>query len=193
MSERGPNDRLDRILAEEIRAEYGSEAVPREEMWREVAAARADSRRRSVRTRYWAVAALVAAAIAALVVLGRDPAPGPQPPAPTQLATPAIDPDDLLLRGHFARTGRLLDAVADSVPAHAAGDARPLLAATRALLDAPGGQPATEQLLEDAEVALALLVRAGTSPAPVERQVLRATLAEARIADRLRAAGAGGG
>jgi hypothetical protein len=62
------------------------------------------------------------------------------------------------------------------------------------MLEASDSDIATRRLLEDAEVALALLVRAGSSQAPVAREVLRASLAEARIAERLQnAAGTRGG
>jgi len=192
MSDERRDERLDRILAEETRAEYGSEEVPREEMWRAIAAARTRGRGRIARRIGWA-AGLAAAVVAALLVIGREPQPIRSPERTESVATPAVDPDDLLLRSHFARTGRLLAEAADSIPGDAAHEARPLLAATRVLLDAPERDPATDRLLEDTEVALALIVRSGVSPAAVEREVLRASLSGARIAERLRAAAGGDG
>jgi hypothetical protein len=191
MTEEREHERLDRILAEEIRAEYGSVDVPREDIWRSIAAARRGGRRPIARRAAW-VAGLAAAAVAALLLVVREPQGPPERSGP--LATASIGRDDLLLRSHLARTGRLLATVGDSLPPDAPREARALLGPTRAMLEASDSDIATRRLLEDAEVALALLVRAGSSQAPVAREVLRASLAEARIAERLQnAAGTRGG
>lgn len=62
-------------------------------------------------------------------------------------------------------------------------------ARTRVLLDDPALDPFTARLLADAEIALALLARSGG--AEVERIALRETVADGRLAARLRVAAGG--
>lgn len=185
------DERLDRILADEVREAYGAAETPREEIWAGIENARS----RHGQRRAWGrvAAGLAAAAVLAALLVGRPgrraPLPG-SPPSPAAAATPA---PDLLLREHLARTGRLLASASGAKAPTLAGEARPLLAATRVLLEAPGHDPATERLLEDSEVALALVVRIRPGAPAVERTALAETLEETRLVGRLRAAAGGAG
>lgn len=189
MTDERRDERTDWIVSEVVRREYGEAEVPREAMWAAIEADRVPARTPS-RSRFRWAAALAAAAIVAAVLFGvthyGDRAPDRNGPSvvPTVEAIP-VDPDDLILRGHLARTGTLLETVAaGDAPTRA--DAAPLLARTRVLLDDPALAPSTARLLADAEIALALLVRSGG--AEVKRIALRETVADGRLAARLRVA-----
>jgi hypothetical protein len=180
------NERLDRILSQEIRAEYGREDVPREAMWKAIDYARG-SRRRLARRGAWA-AVLAAAVVAGFLLIGRETVRPPDGLAP--VATSPIR-EDLLLRNHLARTGNFLASVEESLP-DAAPEARDLLARTRAMLDTDA-DPVARPLLEDAEVALVLHLRARKAHAPGAREAMLASLSETGVAERLRdVAGTGG-
>lgn len=192
MTDERRNERLDRILSEEIRAEYSPEEAPRDQIWAAIQESRS-ARRGRLRRAVWIAAGFAAAAVVVLII-ARGPRPVPLAPSPERAASVAVDPTDLLLRAHLARTSRLLAAAGeDPLSADALRESRSLLAATRTLLDAPNRAPETTRLLEDAELALALVVRGEGAPTAIERQALRDALAEGRVAERLRAAGRIGG
>lgn len=188
MTDERRDERIDRIVSEAVRREYGEADTPREAMWAALEADRAAARPPS-RSRLRRVAALAVAAVVTAIVFGISRV-AEEPPvegvAPT-VEAPEVGPDDLLLRGHFARAGTLLDTVETGETPDPA-DAAPLLATTRLLLDDPALDAPTARLLADAEVALALLVRSGGAEASIERVVLRETVADGRLATRLLAA-----
>jgi hypothetical protein len=180
------NERLDRILSREVRAEYGHEEVPREAMWKAIVSARG-SQRRLARRVAWA-AVLAAAVVGGLLLIGRETVRPPDSLAPVAISSIG---EDLLLRYHLARTGDFLASVEDSLP-DAAPEARDLLARTRVMLEADA-DPVARPLLEDVEVALVLHLRSQAAHAPGAREAMQASLAEAGIAERLRdVAGTGG-
>lgn len=172
------DDELDPALAELVRGLRAAPEAPREQMWAVIAAARATpvTPLRSPWRR--AVPFLIPAAAAALLfltfTLGRisvEPervvAVGPGTAAPadrsgTRAGTPApteaqrITTGDHLGRVEAFLTGFRADVRSGRADAVAPDEARRLLAATRILLDSPGGRDARIQpLLEDLELVLA--------------------------------------
>jgi len=160
------DDRIDQRLRELARDYHRPPAVPREELWARIAAARA-ARRSAPRVlvlRPWLLWGLAAAAVLVLgIALGRITAPTGQVAAQADstgavayqiAATQYLTRTEALLASFRAeaRTGRL--------DAQFAGQARDLLTTTRLMMDSPAARdPRLKSLLDDLEVVLAQIAQ----------------------------------
>lgn len=196
-------DRLDQLLREAAQAYHRPPAVPRDEIWARVQAARKAGRdqgapaidlasRRPVWTR-WRPWIALAATLLLGVALGRlvQPSPAPAPP-PVAAAAPEAPSTAARLAAvdHLSRIETLLTeyrAGETGPDFHAA--ARDLLAQTRLWLDGDRlTDPRLRSLLEDLELMLVQIVQLAPQHTTDEREIIDQGMAERQIRTRLRAA-----
>jgi hypothetical protein len=203
----GPEVELPEAILKEARRFHEPPAVPREEIWARIQAARQDRpsarppvrpstrpvRRSSVRPPFRLPAWLGIAALLALGIgIGRWSA-GPESPAPqSAVAAPADQPGtnvavSLATTEHLSRTEAFLTAVrvGERGPAFAV-QARDLLLTTRMLLDTRAvTDPRTRGLLQDLELILVQIAQAGAGNGE-EIDLLNDALQQREVLPRLR-------
>lgn len=182
--------------------------VPREMMWKRIAAQRTEQRRAPRTTWRWRQVAAIAAVLVGGVAIGRYVVPSPSA-TPTTMDSLALargdstnsatlaaatmtDPSRVAMQEHLVHTVALLAAVKDGSSEQQAmpdigAQARDLLTTTRLLLDQPQLRDSTtRRLLQDLELVLVQVVQARGS-APETQRAPRETLMETNLLTRVRA------
>lgn len=197
------DDRLDQLLREAVQEYHRPPAVPREEIWARIQAARKadgegearvvelDTRRRAwPRWRPWiALAATLLLGVAIGQLVRPNPTPAPAPVAAVPQAAPSTAAR-LAAVEHLSRIETLLTE-------YRAGETGPdfrfaahdLLAQTRLWLDGDRlTDPKLRSLLEDLELMLVQIVQLAPKNLDDEREIIDQGMAERQIRTRLRAA-----
>ncbi|HEX5047478.1 MAG TPA: hypothetical protein VFX89_10180 [Gammaproteobacteria bacterium] len=169
--------------------------LPRELIWRTVAAdwrARAERRRRIRTVTRWAGAGVgLAAALVLGVLIGRSSGPAavaPAQPEGTQAATTLPVPYRIAVGEHLRDAEMLLVSFDTSgkVDADVVRSARELAAASRLLIDSRAGEdPEARRLLLDVELLLLQISRLMEGGDQTERQLIREGLEESSVLPRL--------
>ena len=174
------DDRFDERLRQAAQDYNRPPATPREELWRQIEAARAARRRRVLVLRpvlRWGMS--IAAVLVLGVAIGRWTARRPDGTgSPTAAAGAAAGPTlayRVAAAQYLTRTEALLTGfraeTRAGVPAQLSTQARDLLATTRLMLDSPAAQDARlKSLLEDLELVLAQIAEL---PASGDREDVR--------------------
>ena len=193
------DDPLPERLHDAARGYHAPLAVPREEMWRAIAAGRA--RRRAVRQRVrWGLA--LAAMLVLGIGIGRMLTPGgPFHTAPVASAPAGASTAYRVAAGqYFARAEVLLtDLHAESrrsrPSAEFVASARDLLTTTRLMLDSPAADdPRVAGLLQDLELVLAQISQIPAEPGRRgELNLIDQSITQSNVLTRLRAATPGAG
>jgi len=196
------DDRLPERLHDAARGYHAPLAVPREEMWRAIAAGRAEravARRGRQRLR-WGLA--LAATLVLGIGIGRLAGPGgPFHAAPAALALAGSSTPYRIAAGQYlARTEVLLtdfrgESRKGRLDAEFLASARDLLTTTRLLLDSPAGDdPRLAGLLQDIELVLAQISQLQAEPGQRgELDLIIQSMTQSGMLTRLRAATPGAG
>ncbi len=198
-----PDDEpLPERLHDAARGYHAPREAPREEMWRAIAAGRAERRvaRRARQRVMWVLA--LAATLVIGIGIGRMVAPGgPFHTAPAASASSGGTTAYRVAAGQYlARTEVLLtDLHAESrrgrPSAEFVASARDLLTTTRLMLDSPAGDdPRLAGLLQDLELVLAQISQLQTEPGQRgEFDMITQSITQSGVLARLRAATPGAG
>src|SRR5205809_6750468 len=198
------DDRFDERLRQAAQDYHRPPAMPREELWHRIAAARAARKRQAIVVRStlrWGVG--IAAVLALGVAIGRWSARrGESPSSPTviagsdQASTLAyrVAAAQYLTRTEALLTGFRAEARSPSVPAaQFSRQARDLLATTRLMLDSPAARDARlKGLLEALELLLAQIVQLTPSGDREDVQSINQGLDQRSVLLRLRTANPAG-
>jgi len=208
-------DRFERVLRDAARDYHRPpDQTPREEMWRQIEAARAARRRRVITLRpalRWGVGGVGIAAVLALgIALGRWSAAGPERGTrataarggPDQASTLAyrlaaaqyLTRTEALLTGFRAQSRGAWDRRGGATSAtQLAAQARDLLGTTRLMLDSPAANDARlKSLLEDLELLLAQIAQLPASGDREDVQLINQGLEQRSVLLRLRTANPAG-
>lgn len=186
-------DRLPDRLMEAARGYRAAGDVPRDAMWRAIAAGR-DRRRAARRRLRWGLA--LAATLVLGIGIGR--LAGPRNPAGTAAVGTASSPASTAYRvaagQYFARTEVLLTELRsqsrrDRPSAEFLTSARDLLTTTRLLLDSPAARdPRLASLLQDLELVLAQVSQLADEPGlRGELDLIDQSITQSGVLSRLRA------
>lgn len=196
------DDRLPERLHDAARGYHAPLAVPREEMWRAIAAGRAEravARRGRQRLR-WGLA--LAATLVLGIGIGRLAGPGgpfhaaPAASAPAGASTPyRIAAGQYLARTEVLLTDFRGESRKGRLDAEFLASARDLLTTTRLLLDSPAGDdPRLAVLLQDIELVLAQISQLQAEPGQRgELDLVNQSITQSGMLTRLRAATPGAG
>jgi len=196
------DERFERVLRDAAQEYHRPPATPREEMWRQIVAARDARRRRRVMLRprlRWGVG--IAAVLALGVAIGRWTATAGGP-ARAPIGPSTVGPSDLayrlaaaqyLTRAEALLTGFRAETRGGEPTAQFATQARELLSTTRLILDSPAGQDVRlKALLEDLELVLAQIAQLPATTDREEIQMINQGLEHRSVLLRLRTANPAG-
>ncbi len=194
-------DRFERLLREAAQDYHRPPAIPREEMWRRIAAAREARPRRVITIHPWLRWGVGIAALLALGIgIGRWTARGPRVTGPIAAGPTGAANDQGALAYRVAaaqyltRTEALLigfrtEARSGQPNAQFAARARDLLTTTRLMLDSPAAKDARlNSLLEDLELVLAQIAQLPSSGEREDLQLINQGLDQRSVLLRLRTA-----
>ncbi|HEX4574353.1 MAG TPA: hypothetical protein VH158_04430 [Gemmatimonadales bacterium] len=187
---------FERRLTDAARDYHRPPATPREEIWRQIEAARLARRQRAralgPRLRWGVgIAALLALGIGIGRWTARPAGPSAPPAAPQPVTSLAYQ---VVAAQHLSRTEALLtgfraDTRAGEPVAQFAAQARELLATTRLMLDSPAADDRRlRSLLEDLELVLAQIAQLPASGAREDVQLINQGLDQRSVLLRLRTA-----
>lgn len=188
------DDGLPERLHDAARGYHAPLAVPREEMWRAIAAGR--ERRRAARRRLrWGLS--LAAMLVLGIGIGRMVAPGgpygSAPLATARAGAPAtyrVAAEQYLTRTEVLLTDFRGEAGRGRLDPAFRASARELLSTTRLMLDSPAADdPRLAALLQDLELVLAQISQLPAEPGPSgELDLIHQSIAQSGMLTRLRAA-----